>query len=58
LDLVYLKVSHHRLRQRLVARSDRFDANAALPITDAVLDGLIAAFQEPEDEGETVIRNE
>jgi predicted kinase len=57
-ELVYLKVSHERLRRRLAARSDRFDANAAFPITDALLERFLADFQEPRDEGETVIRNE
>jgi predicted kinase len=57
-DLVYLKVSHEDLRKRLAARSERFDANAAFPITGAVLERFLAGFQEPQDEGETVIRNQ
>ena len=54
-ELVYLKVSPQRLRQRLAARSERFDANAAFPIDDALLKRFIADFQEPIGEGETIV---
>jgi predicted kinase len=54
-ELIYLKVSRARLRERLAARSERFDANAPFPITDAVLERFIAGFQEPDNEGETII---
>ena len=54
-ELVYLKASPERLRERLAARRERFDANAALPITDALLERFLAGFQEPDGEGETVI---
>lgn len=54
-DLIYLKVDADTLRQRLSARRTRFDANAAFPITDEILDRYIAAFEEPRDEGETII---
>jgi predicted kinase len=54
-ELVYLKVSPERLRQRLAARRGRYDANAAFPITDALLERFVAGFQEPDGEGETVV---
>jgi predicted kinase len=55
-SLVYLKVSPELLRERLVARRIRFDANAAFPITDTLLMRYLDSFQEPQDEGETVIK--
>ncbi len=54
-ELVYLKVSPERLRQRLAARRERFDANAAFPIADALLERFLAGFQAPDGEGETVV---
>lgn len=54
-ELVYLKVSRDELRRRLAARAQRFDANAAFPIDDAQLDEFLAGFEEPTDEGETVV---
>jgi predicted kinase len=54
-DIVYLKVSPERLRERLAARRARLDANAAFPITDALLERFMAGFQAPDGEGETVI---
>jgi predicted kinase len=54
-DIVYLKVSPERLRERLAARRAGLDANAAFPITDALLERFMAGFQAPDGEGETVI---
>jgi len=54
-ELVYLKVSPGRLRERLAARAERFDANAAIPITDALFERFVAGFQAPDGEGETII---
>jgi predicted kinase len=54
-ELVYLKVSRSELRRRLAARADRFDANAAFPMSDATLDEFLTGFQEPAGEGETTI---
>lgn len=45
--IVYLKASRELLRARLVRRSRRFDANAALPIDDARLDAFVQSFEEP-----------
>jgi predicted kinase len=53
-ELVYLKVSPERLRERLAARRERSDANA-FPITDDVLERFVAGFQAPDGEGETVV---
>ena len=55
-ELVYLKVDREQLRERLAVRAARFDANAAFPITDEILDRFLAGFEEPQSEGETVIR--
>ena len=52
---VYLKVGPEELRRRLAARRGRLDANAALPVRDALLERFLAGFQEPDGEGETVI---
>jgi predicted kinase len=56
-ELVYLKLEREQLRERLAARAARFDANAAFPITDDILDRFLAGFEEPHGEGETVIRS-
>ncbi len=52
---VYLRVDTAELRRRLKERSQRFDANAALPITDYVFADHLAGFGEPDDEGEEVV---
>jgi hypothetical protein len=36
-------------------RSQRFDANAAFPITDDILNAYVSGFEEPNGEGEEVI---
>ncbi|MET7808704.1 AAA family ATPase [Micromonospora chersina] len=53
--LVYLKADAALLRQRLHTRAERFDANAAFPITDELLDRYLQAFEPPYGEGEEVI---
>jgi predicted kinase len=52
--LVYLKADEALLRRRLHARSERFDANAAFPITDELLDHYLRVFEPPSGEGEEV----
>ena len=53
--LIYLRADPSLLRRRLEARAARFDANAAFPMTDAVLDAYLAGFEAPDGEGEEVI---
>jgi predicted kinase len=53
--LVYLRASPELLRQRLAARNDRRDANAAFPITGEILQRYLAGFEEPQGEGEEII---
>jgi predicted kinase len=52
--LLYLKTSSTILRERLNHRRERFDANAAFPIHDELLDSYLKSFQEPSHEGEFV----
>jgi predicted kinase len=53
--LVYLQADEALLRRRLRARAERFDANAAFPITDELLDHYLRVFEPPAGEGEHVI---
>jgi hypothetical protein len=55
--LIYLKVEPIELRQRLSIRSQRFDANAAFTIKDAILTSLLKSFEVPSGEGEIVIEH-
>ncbi|MCM3595072.1 ATP-binding protein [Metabacillus idriensis] len=55
--LIYLKVHPDELRKRLKIRSQRFDANAAFPITEEILLSFLNGFEEPIGEGEIVIEN-
>jgi predicted kinase len=55
--LIYLKVHPEELRKRLKIRSQRFDANAAVTITEEILTTFLNGFEEPRDEGEIVIEN-
>ena len=52
--LLYLKADPAELRARLRERRNRFDANAAFPVTDEILDTYLRSFQEPCGEGELV----
>lgn len=54
-ELIYLKVEPDELRQRLLIRSERFDANAAFTITEDTLTRFLSGFETPAGEGETVI---
>ncbi|OZB98854.1 ATP-binding protein [Paenibacillus sp. XY044] len=56
--LIYLKVHPDELRKRLEVRSQRFDANAAFPITEETLSAYLNSFEEPRGEGEFVVENE
>lgn len=53
--LVHLAVDLVLLRERLDRRGERFDANAAFPVNEEVLAAYLAAFEEPQGEGEEVI---
>ncbi|MEJ5946362.1 ATP-binding protein [Pseudokineococcus basanitobsidens] len=53
--LVYLQAEPYVLRQRLAERAQRFDANAAFPITEEVLAGFLSGFEEPCGEGEEIV---
>lgn len=55
--LIYLKVHPDELRKRLKVRSQRFDANAAFPITEETLNNFLNSFEEPQGEGEIVVEN-
>jgi predicted kinase len=54
-ELIFLKVGPDELRQRLLIRSERFDANAAFTITEDTLTRFLSGFETPASEGETVI---
>ncbi|WP_084375139.1 AAA family ATPase [Neobacillus soli] len=53
--LIYLKVNPNELHERLKIRSNRFDANAAFPITEEILTSFLNGFEVPIGEGEIVI---
>jgi predicted kinase len=53
--ILFFKVDYEILKSRLKNRSSRFDANAAFPITDEILDQYYTGFQEPVNEGEIII---
>jgi predicted kinase len=55
--LIYLKVHPNDLRERLSIRSQRFDANAAFPITEEILTSFLNGFEVPSGEGEIVIEH-
>jgi predicted kinase len=55
--LIYLKVHPNDLRERLRKRSQRFDANAAFPITEEILSSFLNGFEVPAGEGEIVIEH-
>ncbi|GAB2680160.1 AAA family ATPase [Thalassiella azotivora] len=54
-ELVHLQVDETTLRHRLARRAQRFDADAAFPVTPETLDRYLAGFQPPQGEGETVL---
>jgi len=53
--LIYLHADPDVLRRRLAERAQRFDANAAFPITDEILTGFLSGFEVPRGEGEEVV---
>jgi predicted kinase len=53
--LVYLKAEPSLLRARLRDRSRRFDANAAFPVDDAMLERFLGSFEAPAGEGEMTV---
>lgn len=53
--LLVLRVERAALRRRLEARRQRFDANAALPISEDLLDSYLAGFEWPHGEGEIIL---
>ena len=57
-ELIYLKVQPHVIRERLRIRSERFDANAAFPVTEEILTSFLEGFEIPRGEGELVIEVE
>jgi predicted kinase len=55
--LLYLRVEKPVLLQRLERRRDRFDPNAAFPIGEELLDRYSASFEEPLNEGESIVHS-
>jgi predicted kinase len=53
--LVYLRADPALLRARLRGRVERFDANAAFPITEELLARYLESFEPPSGEGEELI---
>ncbi len=53
--LLYLKIPHEVIRKRLAERNNRFDANAAFPISESILTSYLNGFEAPSNEGEIVI---
>ena len=53
--LIYLEADVALLRERLRQRAQRFDPNAAFPITDELLERLLRGFEVPSGEGEEVV---
>jgi predicted kinase len=54
--LIYFKASNEVLAQRLNARNKRNDANA-VNVTESMLERFIAEFEEPDHEGEELVRS-
>jgi len=50
--LVYMNTSISVIKTRLKIRNERFDANAAFPITDSILNIYLESFQIPEHENQ------
>jgi predicted kinase len=55
--LIYFKTDPGEVRRRLELRATRFDANAAFPITEQVLQQYMAGFEAPSGEDEEVIEH-
>lgn len=54
-ELVYMKACLETLRKRLAKRNLQLNANSPFIITDEILEHHYYGFQEPCDEGETII---
>ncbi len=55
LNLIYLKANKDLLKKRLAKRNLNLNANSPFIISDKILNDYFDGFQEPIDEGETVI---
>ena len=53
--LLHLRASREALEERLLRRSERFDANAAFPISEQLLDRYLQGFETPSGEGEIIV---
>ena len=53
--LIYLQASPALLRERLDERRQRFDANAAFPVDQDLLEHYLSGFQAPHGEGEQLV---
>lgn len=53
--VLYLRAAPAVLRARLNIRAERFDANAAFPVTEEILERFLQSFEPPLDEGEIVV---
>jgi hypothetical protein len=53
--LLYFQADPALLRKRLAERSQRFDANAAFPINQEILERYVSGFQALNGEGEEVV---
>ena len=53
--LLYLQVGPAVLRKRLDVRRQRFDANAAFPVDQELLEHYLTDFQVPNGEGEELV---
>lgn len=53
--VLYLKAEPALLRARLALRAARFDANAAFPVTEDILDRFLGSFEPPDGEDEIVV---
>ncbi len=53
--LIYLTADEAVLRERLAERAERFDANAAFPLTDELLTHFLTSFEAPSGEGEEIV---
>ncbi|EPY4142222.1 TPA: ATP-binding protein [Klebsiella pneumoniae] len=55
-QLVYMNVPEKVLRERLIKRASRHDANAAFPITEERLQRYIRGFEPPSDKEAWIVQ--